>query len=120
MVVELVASRKSNFLHIDGFLYYYRRESKGRTYWKCKKCSECSATAITSSGDAEIIVHKGPDKSPHIHAPDLEAVNALKIVNKLKRVATEHPEAPPAQVLRNELHEVPSGTFKIFLNVDYF
>lgn len=61
-----------------------------------------------------IIVHKGPNsegtnKTLHSHAPNIEEIKALKIENKIKRKAEDHPEAPPAQILRNELRDVPSG-----------
>lgn len=47
----------------------------------------------------------------HSHAPNAEEVSALKIVNKIKRTADEHPEAPTVQIIRTELRNVPSGTY---------
>lgn len=43
-----------------------------------------------------------------LFAPNREEVSALKILSNRERHATDHPEAPSAQVLRR-LHEVPSG-----------
>jgi len=42
------------------------------------------------------------------HPPAPEEVIALKAYSAMKRKATEHPEAPPAQILRTELPNVPS------------
>ena len=66
MVVKLIAARKGFILNIDGFLYYFVRESNGRSYWRVKKLEECSARAITSTNGTDIVVHKGPAKSQHI------------------------------------------------------
>lgn len=96
-------------LHIEGYLYYKHSENKGRFYWNCRKKGEYSARAITSNHVQSIIIHKGPAKFEHNHAPNLEEVNALKIMTDLKRKATEHPEAPPAQILRSELQNVPAS-----------
>jgi len=46
--------------------------------------------------------------SPHSHAPNREEVKGKKIVERLKRHAMQHPDAPPAQVLRTELRSVPA------------
>ena len=48
-------------------------------------------------------------ESDHWHAPNQETVEAEFLVNRMKRVATEHPEITPSQILRNELRSVPSG-----------
>lgn len=121
MFVELIPSRKHHELNIDGYLYYFRLEQKGRTYWACERGKECSGRAITSMSGSEIIVHKGPEKSEHNHAPNCELADALKIQNNLKRHAREHPEAPPAQILRTQLQNVPSGTLLLqyFCPSDY-
>ena len=31
--MDLIPARSGNFLHVDGFLYYFQPKSKGRTYW---------------------------------------------------------------------------------------
>lgn len=51
----------------------------------------------------------GIDKSPHTHPPNREEVGAEIIKHSVKRVAEEHPELPPAAILRHELADVPDG-----------
>ena len=57
-----------------------------------------------------LIIVKGGNSEDHLHAPNIEEVNALKVVRSVKRRAEEHSEAPPAQILRTELSKVPTGT----------
>lgn len=116
MLVEFIKARKRDFLHIDGYIYYFVRENGNKTYWKCRNQVNCTARAITSSARENIIVYQGPtateyhDVSEHLaHAPNHEEVNSLKVMYSLKRSAKEHPEAPPAQILRNELQGIDSG-----------
>ena len=109
-MAEIIKSLRSVFLHLDGYLYYKHSEAIGKTaYWNCRKKGECSARAITT-GPAEnlIIKKKQLDEDHSSHAPNIEEVKALKIVNKLKRKAVENPEQPPAQILRTELQNVSS------------
>jgi len=109
-MVEIINSNgRGKLLHVDGYLYYKHSENKGRFYWCCRKKCECSARAITSNSGQNIIIHKGPQSSIHNHAPNLEEVYALKVMTDIKRKASEHPEAPPAQILRTELQQVPAG-----------
>lgn len=59
---------------------------------------------ITYEQVVEVV--KGPEKSPHnndTRAPNLEAVQAGKVKNNLKRRPVDHPEAPTAQMIRDEL-----------------
>lgn len=92
--VELIKSRKGNFLHVDGFLYYYHSCPKNHVYWNCRKKDECLARIITAPviDTEDIVIYKGIDKSPHTHAPNREEVEAVRIVAGIKRVAEEHPE----------------------------
>jgi len=84
-------------LQIDGFLYYKHSEGKNeKIYWNCQNKAQCSARAITQSTDRAVVVIKGPDKSPHSHAPNREEVKGKKIVERVKRHATQHPDAPPS------------------------
>jgi hypothetical protein len=48
-------------------------------------------------------------ESAHTHAPNQEEVAAEKTKSNLKRIAVEHPELPPAQILRTELPKVSTG-----------
>lgn len=112
MVVELLPSRKTVILHIDGFLFYKHSGTiGGKVYWECKG-SNCKSTAITVGNEDNLEVVKGPfgpKFSHHEHAPNHEEVNALKHVTNLKRTAEDHPEVPPAVLIRNELRGVSSG-----------
>ena len=60
-------------------------------------------------GDADVIVLKGPEASTHAHPPNQEECAAEVIVENVKRKAKGHPEAPPAQILRTDLQNVPPG-----------
>ena len=54
---------------------------------------------------------KHRDHPQHIPAPE-EAV-ALRAYATIKQKAEEHPEAPPAQILRNELPQVQTTTYNL-------
>jgi len=110
MMADIINSyRKGKLLNVDGYLYYKHSGNQSRFYWSCRKKCECSARAITSNSGKNIIIHKGPQNSIHNYAPYLEEVYALKVMTNIKRKASEIPEAPPAQILRTELQQVPNG-----------
>ena len=99
------------FLHFNGFLYDKHSGRIGnRTYWRCRKMDECDARVVTTGNAENLAIVKGGNPEDHLHAPNIEEVNALKVVRSVKRRAEEHPEAPPAQILRTELSKVPTGT----------
>ena len=81
------------------------------TYWDYVKVryKECKARAITVHvPNGKIIIDKGPDQSPHAHAPNREEAEAEKLRSRLKRKAGEN-DIIPALLLREELEIVPSG-----------
>jgi len=61
----------------------------------------------TNTSNTTISVRCGGKNDDHTHAPNREEVEALKITCGVKRTASQHPEAPPAQILRR-LQDVPS------------
>ena len=105
-MVEIIRARKSVFLHIDGYLYY-KHSGSSRRYWNCRNKGECPAPAITAGDGDMLIACKGPNESPHSHAPNRDA--AEKALTRMKRKAEEHPEMPPVQIMRAELQQMPSG-----------
>ncbi|KAK3923107.1 Electrogenic sodium bicarbonate cotransporter 1 [Frankliniella fusca] len=80
---------------------------KGRTYWTCTKKKECRATAVTVFNVGAVQVVKGRQ---HSHAPNWEEVEAGKALANMKRMVTQHPDFPPAQILRTELPKLSEGT----------
>lgn len=107
-MAELIRSRKCNFLHISGYLYY-GGSGTGRRYWQCREKSKCNARAITIGDGENLVVRKGPQHSPHSHASNYEEVEAVRVVAGMKRTAEEHPEMPPAQIIRREIRDIPPG-----------
>lgn len=55
-------------------------------------------------------MRKQSDNEVHSHAPNREEVAAEKVLSGVKRRATDHPEAPPAQIIR-ALNDLPPGVF---------
>jgi len=99
-MAEIINSIESEkHLHISGYIYSKHSENHGRVYWNCRWKGEFFARAITSNSVDGINVHKEPNKSEHNYAPNLEEVNALRIVVDLKKKVSKHLEASPAQVL---------------------
>lgn len=96
---------------LQGYVYQRTNISNRRAYWVCKRyyTKECTARAVTSdpADGLPVVVFKGPDKSVHLHPPNVEQNVASKLTQSLKRKAEEHPEQPPAQLLRTELQGVP-------------
>ncbi len=111
-MAEIVGSK----LIIDGFIYPCCRQCGIRTYWDCQKVKvgECTARAITAAAATEegIVVIRGPAESSHTHPPSQEQCKAEKVLTRVKRKAEEHPEQPPAQLLRNELADVPADVLR--------
>ncbi|KAE8740703.1 hypothetical protein FOCC_FOCC013772 [Frankliniella occidentalis] len=104
---EIITSRRGGkkLLH-SGFVYYRRDSRKGNTYWACVKKKECKATAVTTYSNGAVEVLK---VGKHDHAPNREEVEAERVVSNLKRIASDHPELPPAQILRTELPKCSEG-----------
>lgn len=100
-------------LCLDGYVYLRSRRAKGKTYWDCRRVrsGECNARAITNDPlpEEELTVLRGPAESQHSHPPNREECAAETVTQTLKRKAREHPELPPAHLLRTELQTVPTG-----------
>lgn len=100
-------------LYLDGFIFLRSKVEKGKIYWECKRlrAKECKARAITTEPDAQgnFTITKRPEIDHHLHAPNQEECQAELLRIKIKRRAEEHPEEPPAAILRRELVQVPSG-----------
>ena len=107
-MAEIIKSQRLVFLHLDGYLFYKHSGAIGKTaYWNCRKKGECLARAITTGPAENLIIKQKPlDENHSSHAPNIEEVKALKIVNTLKRKAVENLEQPLAQILRTELRNV--------------
>ena len=94
-------------LQIDGYMYVRSREAKSKIYWDCRRVrsGECKARAITTAprDDGSVTVLKGPKESEHTHPPNREEAEAEKFVEELKEEAADHPELPPAQLLRTAM-----------------
>ncbi|KAK3916426.1 Obg-like ATPase 1 [Frankliniella fusca] len=109
----LTRERGGYILSHKGYLCNRHSENKdgSRTHWMCRKRPTCTkrATTVTPTGNSDTVeVLKHVDHPSHLPAPEEAA--ALKTYDKMKRTATEHPEAPPAQILRNALPQVASST----------
>lgn len=104
---EIISRR----LFINGFIYIYSREKNGNKYWDCKilRSKECTARAITKWNGGELVIIKGLDPKDHAHPANREEAEAEKVQLKLKRKAEDHPELPPAKILRTELAGISGG-----------
>lgn len=111
-MAELIKSRSKGYLlSFEGYLYYKNNGDIGkRAYWLCKNPPECDARVVTTVDSGNLRVVKG-STDDHTHAPQPDAVAAEKLADTIKRKAEAHPEAPPAQILRSTLRNVPSGRY---------
>jgi len=95
---------------LDGYVYLRSRATKNRVYWDCRqiRTDDCAARAITNNSVAgtDVIVYKGTKLSEHAHPRNQEECAAEVDVDNMKRKAKEHPQLPPAQILRTELQGV--------------
>ncbi|KAK7601442.1 hypothetical protein V9T40_008883 [Parthenolecanium corni] len=82
------------------------------------KLGECRARAITAATATEdaatateegIVVLRGPVESSHTHPSRQEQCEVEEVLIRVKIKAEEHPEQPLAQLLHNELADVPAG-----------
>ncbi|XP_052119465.1 uncharacterized protein LOC127748746, partial [Frankliniella occidentalis] len=110
---KLLRSERGGYiLSYNGYLYNKHGENKdgSRTYWICRKKPACKKRAITSSPQENsdtVDIFKFVDHPSHLPAP--EEAEAVGAYNQLKRKAAEHPNAPPAQILREGMPEIPQG-----------
>lgn len=88
-------------LYLHGYIYLRSRDQHGKIYWDCDRvrAKDCRARAITPQEGVVIIIHRGPDESPHDHPPDREAAETDIVRTGLKRQAEENIDQPPAQIL---------------------
>lgn len=96
-------------LLVDGFVYVRSRVRDSKTYWDCRRLRsrECRARAVSMlAADGAVIVIRGPLESTHSHPANEDECKSEEIVATLKRHAEEHPEQPPAQILRTQLSNV--------------
>lgn len=87
---------------LNELAYQRSRIWNGQVYWAFKKYgNECNDRAIISdSADGESVeVFK---ETIHMHLPNVDENTAEHFEASLKRKAWEHPEQPPAQLLRAE------------------
>ncbi|KAE8738390.1 hypothetical protein FOCC_FOCC016136 [Frankliniella occidentalis] len=104
---EIITSRRGGKkLIYNGFLYHRRDSRKANTYWSCTRKKECKATVVTTYNNGAVDVLK---EGKHQHAPNREEVEAERVVTNLKRIVSDHPELPPAQILRTELPKCSEG-----------
>ena len=100
-------------LHVSGYVYYKSRTQRGKIYWECRllKAGQCTARAITTDviPPAVPVVYKGPAESPHSHPANVDESAAEEFASRLKRIARDHPQLPPSQILRTELPTVSAG-----------
>ncbi|KAE8738908.1 hypothetical protein FOCC_FOCC015597, partial [Frankliniella occidentalis] len=54
-------------------------------------------------GDQPVVVKEGE----HSHAPDQDEIAAKEIINKIKALSVQQPEAPPIQITSNQLQRIP-------------
>ncbi|KAK3931755.1 FLYWCH-type zinc finger-containing protein 1 [Frankliniella fusca] len=110
---QLLDSEKGGkILSFNGNLYSRHSENRdgSRTYWTCRRRPVCKKRAIASKGewgtDSSVVeVFKSLD---HDHPPAPEEGQAIRAYSRMKRAAKQHPEAPPAQILRQHM---PDTTF---------
>jgi len=94
MEPELVGSK----LCVGGYMYVKNKVYKKKTvYWECEllrsqTCDARAITQVTSSSGLKLI--KGPVQEPHDHPPNADAAEAGRVRLRLKRKATEEPDAP--------------------------
>ncbi|XP_052129022.1 uncharacterized protein LOC127750706 [Frankliniella occidentalis] len=127
------SERGGRILSYKGYLYSTHSSNKARTrrYWVCRRKPECKQRATTEepsgkgeqdkrvshrrevrtgsnfvtsrvAGSDEVEVFKAPADHPG-HLPNPEEGDAIERYQQIKRRAEEHPEAPPAQILQQEL-----------------
>ncbi|KAJ4430281.1 hypothetical protein ANN_22493 [Periplaneta americana] len=80
-----------------------RNGTDGKTYWNFKKLrqSESNASAFTVKPSSRVRVIKGDVNFAHSHATNREETDAKNVKANLKRMAGDHPELKPGQILRN-------------------
>lgn len=109
MVAKIVDGK----LHVAGYVYYKSKAQRGRIYWECRlvKQKQCTARAISTdaSPPANLVLLKGPAESAHSHPPNVDQSAAEVFTSRVKRLAREHPQLPPSQILRTELPALSTG-----------
>jgi len=102
----ITSARGGRNLLLNEPIYYRRDPKKGIECWQCVSKDECKGTAITKIENGEIKIR---EEGAQLHAPNQEKCEAENVKAELKHIADENPEAPPAQLLRRELPNVPEA-----------
>ena len=59
-MIEIISHSKTQYLHIDGFIYYKHSLGKqGVTYWRCNRKEECDARVVTLSSNSTLLLKIG-------------------------------------------------------------
>lgn len=107
MAVKIVDGK----FQVSGFVYYKWKEQRGRMYEDCReaKQGECKAHAISNAPlcNEDLVIFRGPEESAHLHPPDVDKSAVEQITARVKRLAIQHPQLTPSQILGTELIGFP-------------
>lgn len=105
--MEIITSIKGkDILKYKNFLYHFHsmNPKSTRKYWRCEQRGVCNAR-VTTNADTErqIQVFK---EGIHTHEAREVEGKVRKIVEAIKRKATEEPNRPPSAIIREEIVDV--------------
>lgn len=104
MAKLITTTRGGRCLAVDGFVYHKQISRQSRTYWHCAQRKEfCRGRAVSTNNPLTVV-----KQTTHNHAPNQDAVAAREVVNNLRGLAAERPDAAPTLILRDELSQVTS------------
>ena len=87
-------------LLLSGYSYFVDKKVNDTTYWRCKKCKECSARLKTINDTVQSNV------CDHSHPTDGARNSVLKVLDGMETKA-DHLEKVTSSLIRNIMKELP-------------
>lgn len=107
---RIVTSNKNGLILEDGeYRYHFHSFSKNRNnrYWRCELRDICGARCTTNADVVENgVTSIKYSKTRHMHEAEKVEIAVQEVIRNIKRKASEHPNAPPAAILREEIVNV--------------
>lgn len=105
--MEIIPSTKGkDILKYNNYLYHFHSINKKctRKYWRCELRDGCTARCVTNA-DTETQIHIFK-AGQHTHEARETDGKVRKIIESIKRKATEQPNRPASAIIREEIVNV--------------
>lgn len=106
MASLLRSSKNKDKIIYKNYVYQFHSFSRNgkKSYWRCENRDICNARLVTNKNvNDHIHIYK---EGQHTHVENGAEVRAKQVVEGIKRRAEQHPNEPPACVIREEIQGI--------------